>query len=1502
MRPVRRASRVAERAAVVTALIGSLLWAPHSAAAQVPGPPLKPASLVVSDVGNGQVTLRWVAGGDGGSPLIGWQYRASSDGIFDTESWTGVPGGDTRSYTVRSLTNEQQHSFQVRALNDFDDDATTENPGVASDTVTATPSATSKTAPERPRLLASGSDAAVDLRYVLFDNGGAAIRQWQYRQSTDAGAEKTWSTPTRISSTALRGSHRATALTNATEYFFAVRAANDFDGNGALDWSMWSETASATPNPPVALSGATVTGAAVVGTFEQALDATSVPSVDHFTVTVNGQVVTISSVAVAASAVTLTLAEAVRATAQVTLSYTPGEPALLGANGAPALALAGRTVTNQTANSTPALTSPPSALKIAENSPPGTAVLVSADDTAVQFAGTDADGDAVTFSLRDTDAGSGHAAAFSIDPSTGHLTVAEGSMLDHEALASYGVTVAATDGIDTATHEAIISVDDESPPDAPRLQVQGLMLVKPIGGALRLAWQPPTSDGGTPVIAYKVYWYKTSDISGGMLAASKINSVEVAPQAGALSYVIAGLSDGTEYGVSVTAVNREGESGFPLDVTGTSTQPTLPYTGDITDHAHLMPNQFGVLEAGDFRANTQPRNVAVTTPASPSSASLVVTWDAPSNVTANTPQFYRVRWSSTTSLPDIESDDDMMCSTACAQINPTATRSHTITSLTPGQKYWVVVEYFFKETPGSETTLRAAEFGSATALGEPSAPTEIGTAPGDRSLLLQWKAPARAGGLALDRYEVRWGPAGGAKGTPVDAGLATEYTVTGLSNEQEYEVEVRAVNGGSDSTGTVRSYQSDWAVGSGTPNGPPETGSVSAWTRLNMPVTLPLGSFPFADDGGDSLAELIIAEAPPAAQGRLHAGGANLVAGSRVARSILDGAMPLTFVPARDFLGTAAFAFRLADGEEAESGTGRAEVQVLNAAEHPSVVRLSLVSDAGEDRTYIAGDEVLARVAFTSAVKVTGVPQLVLQLGDSAPINRTAVYRSGSGTPNLIFGYTVVAGDNAADGIGVGANAVAGTIHSATAGGDGTFAAAGLATAAVAADPDHKVDTAPPLPSQTLRVSGASVTVSFNEPLAKTEPEAAAFAVTVGAGEAVPAVRVGDSEVTLELAAAVSAGQQVTVSYTAASAGTGALRDVGGNPAADFVATGAASAGGGSFGGGSFESDPVENDRPVPEHRRVLVLADGWNPADAGIATALAAQIDDAAVLYFSADSLDDASWQALAELDPAQVLVVGGAGVVSSAVLASVERVAGVAPERVAAFTRVATAITAADRAFAQPSPDGRTVVVVNGWRPDDIAAATLLAAQVGEAAVLYAEAGALPAETAVALRRYQPSRVVIVGGSDSLSTAVHVGIAAAVPDAVIVLEPGDDRIAATAARARRTIRSLGPAEQRSLAVVLANGSRHADVGIAAVLAAHTADAVVLLTDADALSPATEAVLRDHAPGRVFIVGGQAVVSAEVEAGVRDILPTGTPLRRLGGSDRNSTAAAVARRVLDGS
>ena len=88
----------------------------------------------------------------------------------------------------------------------------------------------------------------------------------------------------------------------------------------------------------------------------------------------------------------------------------------------------------------------------------------------------------------------------------------------------------------------------------------------------------------------------------------------------------------------------------------------------------------------------------------------------------------------------------------------------------------------------------------------------------------------------------------------------------------------------------------------------------------------------------------------------------------------------------------------------------------------PTVDSVSITSTASSHSTYKADEVIAVSVVFSENVNVTGTPQIGVSIGSNI---RQAIYKSGKSTATtLVFEYTVVTGDNDADGIAIAANAL----------------------------------------------------------------------------------------------------------------------------------------------------------------------------------------------------------------------------------------------------------------------------------------------------------------------------------------------------------------------------------------------------------------------------------------------------------------------------------------------
>ena len=103
----------------------------------------------------------------------------------------------------------------------------------------------------------------------------------------------------------------------------------------------------------------------------------------------------------------------------------------------------------------------------------------------------------------------------------------------------------------------------------------------------------------------------------------------------------------------------------------------------------------------------------------------------------------------------------------------------------------------------------------------------------------------------------------------------------------------------------------------------------------------------------------------------------------------------------------------------------------------PTVNGTPSVGGAGTDAQWSVGETVGVTVTFSEAVDVGtngGTPSVGVELGGSSTAARSAAYASGSGTTELVFGYTLVQGDGSHSLMAVTPNSLAlngGTIRSA---------------------------------------------------------------------------------------------------------------------------------------------------------------------------------------------------------------------------------------------------------------------------------------------------------------------------------------------------------------------------------------------------------------------------------------------------------------------------------------
>ena len=274
--------------------------------------------------------------------VFAYQWLRSDLGA---KTGTDITGATASSYVVTA--GDEGKAITVRVA--FTDDAGNRESVISFAVVAATalPQTSAPDAPGAPDVSPHDSTSLAVTWTGPASDGGSAITGYKVRWKEAADS---WDTPADVSEAAATGTSRTiTGLTGGTEYSVRVLAIND------IGESLPSEDGSGTPREtvPPELSGASVDGAALTLTFNEALDGNSEPAATAFTVTVSGNARAVESVDVSGSAVTLTLASAVSSADTVTVSYTaPASEStdrLRDAVGNASASFAGRSVTNDTA-------------------------------------------------------------------------------------------------------------------------------------------------------------------------------------------------------------------------------------------------------------------------------------------------------------------------------------------------------------------------------------------------------------------------------------------------------------------------------------------------------------------------------------------------------------------------------------------------------------------------------------------------------------------------------------------------------------------------------------------------------------------------------------------------------------------------------------------------------------------------------------------------------------------------------------------------------------------------------------------------------------------------------------------------------------------------------------------------------------------------------------------------------------------------------------------------
>ncbi|MFK5634135.1 MULTISPECIES: cell wall-binding repeat-containing protein [unclassified Ornithinimicrobium] len=220
---------------------------------------------------------------------------------------------------------------------------------------------------------------------------------------------------------------------------------------------------------------------------------------------------------------------------------------------------------------------------------------------------------------------------------------------------------------------------------------------------------------------------------------------------------------------------------------------------------------------------------------------------------------------------------------------------------------------------------------------------------------------------------------------------------------------------------------------------------------------------------------------------------------------------------------------------------------------------------------------------------------------------------------------------------------------------------------------------------------------------------------------------------------------------------------------------------------------------------------------------------------------------------------------------------------ERHAGSDRYATAAAISRRFVTTGTP---VVYVTSGLSYADALSAGPAAGR-ASGPTLFVRQDNIPSTTSLELKRLQPGRIVVVGGTSVVGTAVADALRSYTAGSVTRLA-GIDRFGTSVAVSQATFPS------GAATVYVATGRNWPDAlsaGAGAVIQAGP----VLLTDTNAVPSAVLAEINRLNPDRIMLVGGTIAVSETAAAQLRTIATT----ERVAGTDRYATALALSTRVF---
>jgi subtilisin family serine protease/putative cell wall-binding protein len=276
----------------------------------------------------------------------------------------------------------------------------------------------------------------------------------------------------------------------------------------------------------------------------------------------------------------------------------------------------------------------------------------------------------------------------------------------------------------------------------------------------------------------------------------------------------------------------------------------------------------------------------------------------------------------------------------------------------------------------------------------------------------------------------------------------------------------------------------------------------------------------------------------------------------------------------------------------------------------------------------------------------------------------------------------------------------------------------------------------------------------------------------------------------------------------------------------------------------------------------VAYVATGANFPDA-LAAGPAARVGGGPLLLTMPSQVPDATRSELARLRPGRIVVIGGPGVVSDGVVATLRGYAtSGSVGRIYGTDRYATAAAISGSAFAGGA--SRVYIATGANYPDALSGGADAART--SSPILLVTPNAIPDSTAAELARLHPGQIVVMGGPGVVSDAIAAKLASYAPS--VVRMAGQTRYSTAVALSAASF-----AANSVDTVYLATGAAFPD-GLSAGPVAGLRGGPLLLVPTNSLPPEVAAELQRLDPTNVVFVGGPGVISDALRSQVRALWP----------------------------